>query len=77
MANFQQSILIGRDVDQAIRVLKKGTYLLKYGRYGKPKFCPFKLSTQLRYLKILATSMTWQRTLSNGKLFPSTSNCKD
>ncbi|XP_031269082.1 PH, RCC1 and FYVE domains-containing protein 1 isoform X1 [Pistacia vera] len=45
MANFQQNILIDRDVDQAIRVLKKGTYLLKYGRWGKPKFCPFKLST--------------------------------
>ncbi|PUZ61429.1 hypothetical protein GQ55_4G275800 [Panicum hallii var. hallii] len=33
-----------RDVEQAITGLKKGTHLLKYGRRGKPKFCPFKLS---------------------------------
>ncbi|RLN11609.1 putative E3 ubiquitin-protein ligase HERC1 [Panicum miliaceum] len=33
-----------RDVEQAITGLKKGTHLLKYGRLGKPKFCPFKLS---------------------------------
>ncbi|GFS32266.1 regulator of chromosome condensation (RCC1) family with FYVE zinc finger domain-containing protein [Actinidia rufa] len=30
---------------QAITALKKGAYLLKYGRRGKPKFCPFRLST--------------------------------
>ncbi|XP_020252996.1 uncharacterized protein LOC109830210 [Asparagus officinalis] len=30
---------------QAIIALKKGAYLLKYGRRGKPKFCPFRLST--------------------------------
>lgn len=29
---------------QAITSLKKGAYLLKYGRRGKPKFCPFRLS---------------------------------
>lgn len=29
---------------QAIIALKKGTHLLKYGRRGKPKFCPFRLS---------------------------------
>jgi len=29
---------------QAITALKKGAYLLKYGRRGKPKFCPFRLS---------------------------------
>uniref|UniRef100_A0A0D3G736 FYVE-type domain-containing protein n=1 Tax=Oryza barthii TaxID=65489 RepID=A0A0D3G736_9ORYZ len=28
----------------AITALKKGAYLLKYGRRGKPKFCPFRLS---------------------------------
>ncbi|XP_019454817.1 PREDICTED: uncharacterized protein LOC109355968 isoform X1 [Lupinus angustifolius] len=28
----------------AIASLKKGAYLLKYGRRGKPKFCPFRLS---------------------------------
>lgn len=33
-----------RDVEQAITALKKGTHLLKYGRRGKPKFCPFRLS---------------------------------
>ncbi|XP_068494745.1 PH, RCC1 and FYVE domains-containing protein 1-like isoform X1 [Phaseolus vulgaris] len=29
---------------KAITALKKGAYLLKYGRRGKPKFCPFRLS---------------------------------
>ncbi|GBG59421.1 hypothetical protein CBR_g38446 [Chara braunii] len=33
-----------RDIEQAITALKKGATLLKYGRRGKPKFCPFKLS---------------------------------
>ncbi|XP_022973773.1 PH, RCC1 and FYVE domains-containing protein 1-like [Cucurbita maxima] len=33
-----------RDVEQAITALKKGAYLLKYGRRGKPKFCPFRIS---------------------------------
>ncbi|XP_010242447.1 PREDICTED: uncharacterized protein LOC104586793, partial [Nelumbo nucifera] len=28
----------------AITALKKGAYLLKYGRRGKPKFCPFRLA---------------------------------
>ncbi|KAL2515900.1 Regulator of chromosome condensation (RCC1) family with FYVE zinc finger domain [Forsythia ovata] len=28
----------------AIAALKRGSYLLKYGRRGKPKFCPFQLS---------------------------------
>ena len=32
------------DLVQAITALKKGAYLLKYGRRGKPKFCPFRLS---------------------------------
>ncbi|XP_040991757.1 PH, RCC1 and FYVE domains-containing protein 1-like isoform X1 [Juglans microcarpa x Juglans regia] len=35
---------VERDVEQAITTLKKGAYLLKYGRRGKPKFCPFRLS---------------------------------
>ncbi|XP_050365194.1 PH, RCC1 and FYVE domains-containing protein 1-like [Argentina anserina] len=34
-----------RDIDQAIIALKKGAQLLKYGRKGKPKFCPFRLSS--------------------------------
>ncbi|KAF5809499.1 putative regulator of chromosome condensation 1/beta-lactamase-inhibitor protein II [Helianthus annuus] len=33
-----------RDVEQALIALKKGAHLLKYGRKGKPKFCPFRLS---------------------------------
>ncbi|XP_034687870.1 PH, RCC1 and FYVE domains-containing protein 1 isoform X1 [Vitis riparia] len=33
-----------RDTEQALTALKKGAYLLKYGRRGKPKFCPFRLS---------------------------------
>ncbi|CAN8244117.1 unnamed protein product [Cochlearia groenlandica] len=35
---------VTRDIEQAITALKKGAYLLKYGRRGKPKFCPFRLS---------------------------------
>ncbi|XVF24448.1 hypothetical protein REPUB_Repub13aG0128800 [Reevesia pubescens] len=33
-----------RDIELAITALKKGASLLKYGRRGKPKFCPFRLS---------------------------------
>nr|XP_043640125.1 PH, RCC1 and FYVE domains-containing protein 1-like [Erigeron canadensis] len=33
-----------RDTEQALIALKKGAQLLKYGRKGKPKFCPFRLS---------------------------------
>ncbi|EOY01971.1 hypothetical protein QUC31_013503 [Theobroma cacao] len=44
MADPQRSGLAERDIDQAITALKKGAYLLKYGRRGKPKFCPFHLS---------------------------------
>ncbi|KAG8660282.1 PH, RCC1 and FYVE domains-containing protein 1 isoform X1 [Manihot esculenta] len=35
---------VERDIEQAITALKKGAYLLKYGRRGKPKVCPFRLS---------------------------------
>uniref|UniRef100_A0A803MYA4 PH domain-containing protein n=1 Tax=Chenopodium quinoa TaxID=63459 RepID=A0A803MYA4_CHEQI len=35
---------VERDIELAITALKKGTNLLKYGRRGKPKFCPFRLS---------------------------------
>ncbi|KAK3003630.1 hypothetical protein RJ639_019629, partial [Escallonia herrerae] len=45
MADLQRAGLGERDTDQAITALKKGAYLLKYGRRGKPKFCPFRLST--------------------------------
>ncbi|KAI3807494.1 hypothetical protein L1987_23424 [Smallanthus sonchifolius] len=33
-----------RDIEQALIALKKGGQLLKYGRKGKPRFCPFRLS---------------------------------
>ncbi|KAH0903190.1 hypothetical protein HID58_042693 [Brassica napus] len=35
---------------QAIAILKKGAYQLKYGRHGKPKFYPFRLSSDDTYL---------------------------
>jgi hypothetical protein len=38
---------------QAITALKKGAYLLKYGRRGKPKFCPFRLSNVSLFLHLL------------------------
>ncbi|KAJ4813984.1 Regulator of chromosome condensation (RCC1) family with FYVE zinc finger domain-containing protein [Rhynchospora pubera] len=44
MANSIRNSPIERDIDQAITLLKKGAHLLKYGRRGKPKFCPFRLS---------------------------------
>uniref|UniRef100_A0A5B7BJ92 FYVE-type domain-containing protein n=1 Tax=Davidia involucrata TaxID=16924 RepID=A0A5B7BJ92_DAVIN len=44
MADSQRVSLAERDIDQAITALKKGAYLLKYGRRGSPKFCPFRLS---------------------------------
>ncbi|CAN6208179.1 unnamed protein product [Urochloa humidicola] len=43
-SEFMKNGPFDRDVEQAITCLKKGTHLLKYGRRGKPKFCPFKLS---------------------------------
>ncbi|KAM7518712.1 hypothetical protein LguiB_017674 [Lonicera macranthoides] len=33
-----------RDIEQALIALKKGSQLIKYGRKGKPKFYPFRLS---------------------------------
>ncbi|XP_057971539.1 PH, RCC1 and FYVE domains-containing protein 1 [Malania oleifera] len=39
-----------RTVEQAIVALKKGGHLLKCRRRGKPKFCPFKLSTDEKFL---------------------------
>ncbi|XP_065861404.1 PH, RCC1 and FYVE domains-containing protein 1-like [Euphorbia lathyris] len=44
MADSQRVGPAEKDIDQAIGALKKGAYLLKYGRRGKPKFCPFQLS---------------------------------
>ncbi|KAK6164088.1 hypothetical protein DH2020_000952 [Rehmannia glutinosa] len=34
-------------MEHAITALKKGAYLLKYGRRGKPKFCPFRLANPI------------------------------
>nr|GEV43395.1 PH, RCC1 and FYVE domains-containing protein 1 [Tanacetum cinerariifolium] len=39
-----------RALDQAIVALKKGAYILKYGPRGKPKLCPFRLSTDEKTL---------------------------
>ncbi|XP_017973996.1 PREDICTED: uncharacterized protein LOC18604653 isoform X1 [Theobroma cacao] len=50
MADFNRQILSDRDYEQAITTLKKGMYLLKYGRRGKPKFCPFSLSNDEKSL---------------------------
>lgn len=44
MGDSYRSTLTDRDIEQAITALKKGATLLKYGRRGKPKFCPFRLS---------------------------------
>ena len=43
MVDPQGSSLVEEDIQQAITSLKKGAHLLKYGRIGKPKFCPFRL----------------------------------
>ncbi|XP_031281795.1 PH, RCC1 and FYVE domains-containing protein 1 [Pistacia vera] len=39
-----------RTVEQAILSIKKGAHLLKCGRRGKPKFCPFRLSLDEKFL---------------------------
>ncbi|KAA8530718.1 hypothetical protein F0562_005348 [Nyssa sinensis] len=39
-----------REVEQAIVSLKKGAHLLKFGRRGKPKLYPFRLSTDEKFL---------------------------
>ncbi|KAJ7960034.1 Regulator of chromosome condensation (RCC1) family with FYVE zinc finger domain-containing protein [Quillaja saponaria] len=39
-----------RAVEKAIISIKKGSYLLKCGHRGKPKFCPFRLSTDEIFL---------------------------
>ncbi|XVF54289.1 hypothetical protein PTKIN_Ptkin05aG0168900 [Pterospermum kingtungense] len=50
MADLQRNNLSDRDYEQAITTLKKGMYLMKYGRWGKPKFCPFRLSNDEKSL---------------------------
>ncbi|KAJ7964407.1 Regulator of chromosome condensation (RCC1) family with FYVE zinc finger domain-containing protein [Quillaja saponaria] len=39
-----------RAVQKAVLSIKRGAYLLKCGRRGKPKFCPFRLSTDEKFL---------------------------
>ncbi|XP_042487543.1 PH, RCC1 and FYVE domains-containing protein 1-like [Macadamia integrifolia] len=39
-----------RDVEQALIALKKGSQLIKYSRKGKPKLCPFRLSSDEKTL---------------------------
>ncbi|KAF5185133.1 Regulator of chromosome condensation (RCC1) family protein [Thalictrum thalictroides] len=39
-----------RDIEQALIALKKGTQLLKYSRKGKPKFRPFRISSDEKAL---------------------------
>ncbi|KAG2727910.1 hypothetical protein I3760_01G180700 [Carya illinoinensis] len=46
-----------RDIEQALIALKKGTQLIKYSRKGKPKLCPFRISTD-------ETTLVWY---SNGE----------
>ncbi|XP_028800342.1 PH, RCC1 and FYVE domains-containing protein 1 [Neltuma alba] len=45
MADLAKHGNADRDIEQALVALKKGARLLKYGRKGKPKFCPFRLSS--------------------------------
>ncbi|KAE9617418.1 hypothetical protein Lal_00034743 [Lupinus albus] len=45
MADLVSHVNADRDIEQALIALKRGAQLLKYGRKGKPKFCPFKLSS--------------------------------
>ncbi|KAI4307707.1 hypothetical protein L6164_030865 [Bauhinia variegata] len=44
------AIPFDRAVEQAIVSIKKGAYLLKCGRRGKPKLCPFRLSPDEKIL---------------------------
>ncbi|XP_042437764.1 PH, RCC1 and FYVE domains-containing protein 1-like isoform X1 [Zingiber officinale] len=48
--NFERRTPSVREVEQAITALKKGAHLLKCGRRGKPKFRPFRLSTDEKSL---------------------------
>ncbi|XP_058179694.1 PH, RCC1 and FYVE domains-containing protein 1 [Rhododendron vialii] len=47
---FPATVPSDRAVEQALVALKKGAHLLKYGQRGKPKFCPFRLSTDEKFL---------------------------
>eukprot|EP01018_Ginkgo_biloba_P030694 Gb_31523 [translate_table: standard] len=56
---------VDRDIEQAIVALKKGAHLLKYGRRGKPRFCPFRLSTDEKSLIWLSGKEEKQLRLSS------------
>ncbi|XP_074263712.1 PH, RCC1 and FYVE domains-containing protein 1-like [Silene latifolia] len=56
MADLASYALPHRDIEQALIALKKGAQLLKYGRKGKPKFCPFRLSSDETTLIWLSSS---------------------
>jgi alpha-tubulin suppressor-like RCC1 family protein len=45
MADLASYANADRDIEQALITLKKGSQLIKYGRKGKPKFYPFRLSS--------------------------------
>ncbi|GFP80175.1 ultraviolet-b receptor uvr8 [Phtheirospermum japonicum] len=45
-----------RDIEQTLLALKKGSQLLKYGRKGKPKFYPFRVSNDERSLIWISSS---------------------
>ncbi|XP_004496492.1 PH, RCC1 and FYVE domains-containing protein 1 [Cicer arietinum] len=60
-----------RDIQQTLIALKKGAQLLKYGRKGKPKFCPFRLSKD--ELSLIWISSSGERSLklsSISKIIP-------
>ncbi|GLU16563.1 hypothetical protein SLE2022_329910 [Rubroshorea leprosula] len=60
-----------RDIDQVLIALKKGAQLLKYGRKGKPKFYPFRLSND--ETSLIWTSSSGERSLklaSVSKIIP-------
>ncbi|XP_023762989.1 PH, RCC1 and FYVE domains-containing protein 1 isoform X1 [Lactuca sativa] len=44
MTDLQKISLEEQNVEEAIASLKNWSYLLRYGRMGKPRFCPFRIS---------------------------------
>ncbi|GER40751.1 regulator of chromosome condensation family protein [Striga asiatica] len=68
--------LVERDIEQAITALKKGAYLLKYGRRGKPKFCPFRLANPVGILRNVQNS-TYAWVLHLAAIYCSVALCDD
>ncbi|KAL7128266.1 hypothetical protein ABFS83_14G304800 [Erythranthe nasuta] len=56
MADLVSYANADRDIDQALISLKKGAQLLKYGRNGKPKSYPFRLSNDEKSLIWISNS---------------------